>query len=422
MHGQIKFRVGQIVWLALSKDGEGGLRLPEGEMRQAAVEAESHKFQLPGPGDMRFNWIHVRLEAIDADEMRDIVARRRGQGRAALCRDRSTAAPRATSRCSCVTCPTESACAPLPHGGRRSPSSSLRPTPSRRSRRASGAWRPGASRTGRGTGSGSRTGSLAVMAAADLELGYAGAKIYAGFRDGARFVVLLFRADTPELVAVIEADKLGQLPHRRGERRRREAPRRERREQPRPDRLRLAGASRSSRASAPRFRDLERVVAYCRTRSGSRAFCEEHGAEPGESHQDPAECDVVVTVTTSADPVLRGEWLQPGALVCAVGANDGRRRELDNVVLERAAFVCCDSLERREARVRRSDRAGRVGRPRLARGARAAGGRRRRAARAASRTRTSSSSSPTASRHGTSLSRPPSSSARGRRASGSEVA
>src|SRR5436853_6870733 len=54
-------------------------------------------------------------------------------------------------------------------------------------------------------------GALAVMAAADLELGYGGAKVYAGFRDGARFVVLLFRGDSPDLVAVIEADKLGQL-------------------------------------------------------------------------------------------------------------------------------------------------------------------------------------------------------------------
>ena len=60
-----------------------------------------------------------------------------------------------------------------------------------------------------------------------------------------------------------------------------------------------------------------------------------------------------MTVTTSHDPVLRGEWLQPGALVCAVGANDPRARELDNVVLERAAFVCCDSLE--EARLESGD-------------------------------------------------------------------
>jgi len=61
----------------------------------------------------------------------------------------------------------------------------------------------------------------------------------------------------------------------------------------------------------------------------------------------------VVTVTSSPDPVLRGEWLRPGALVCAVGANDGRKRELDNVVLERAAFVYCDSLE--DARIESAD-------------------------------------------------------------------
>jgi len=54
---------------------------------------------------------------------------------------------------------------------------------------------------------------------------------------------------------------------------------------------------------------------------------------------------VVVTITTSRDPVLRGEWLRPGALVCAAGANNPSSRELDNVVLSRASFVCCDWLE-----------------------------------------------------------------------------
>ena len=187
-------------------------------------------------------------------------------------------------------------------------------------------------------------GALAVMAAADLELGYAGAKVYAGFRDGARFVVLLFRADSPELVAVIEADKLGQLrtgaasgvaaKHlaRAGART-----------------LGLIGCGWQAESQLAAIRaalpGLERVVAYCRTEEKLRAFCDEHGTEPGESHRDAGECDVVVTVTTSKDPVLRGEWLRPGALVCAVGANDGRRRELDTVVLERAAFVCCDSRE-----------------------------------------------------------------------------
>jgi ornithine cyclodeaminase/alanine dehydrogenase-like protein (mu-crystallin family) len=187
-------------------------------------------------------------------------------------------------------------------------------------------------------------GALAVMAAADLELGYAGAKVYAAFGEGARFAVLLYRADSPELVAVLEADKLGQL--RTGAASGVAA-----------KYLAASGASSLGvigcgwqaesqvaciRAALP---DIERVVAFCRTEERLRAFCEKHGAEPGESHRDPGECDVVVTVTGSPDPVLRGEWLHPGALVCAVGANDGRRRELDNVVLERAAFVCCDSRE-----------------------------------------------------------------------------
>ena len=195
-------------------------------------------------------------------------------------------------------------------------------------------------------------GALAVMAAADLGLGYAGAKVYSGFASGARFCVLLFRTGEPELVAVIEADTLGQL--RTGAASGVAA-----------KHLARSGATTLGvigcgwqaetqvaciRAALP---SIERVVAYCRTESSLRAFCERVGAEPGESHRDAGEQDVVVTVTGSPDPVLRGEWLKPGALVCAVGANDGRRRELDNVVLERASFVCCDSVE--DARLESAD-------------------------------------------------------------------
>jgi ornithine cyclodeaminase/alanine dehydrogenase-like protein (mu-crystallin family) len=104
------------------------------------------------------------------------------------------------------------------------------------------------------------------------------------------------------------------------------------------------------RAAVP---SIERVVAYCRTPERLTRFCAQTGAEPAESPADAAAQDVVVTVTTSRDPVLRGDWLRAGALVCAVGANDAGARELDNVVLERAAFVCCDSLE--QARIESGD-------------------------------------------------------------------
>ncbi|MFL5959500.1 MAG: ornithine cyclodeaminase family protein [Gaiellaceae bacterium] len=187
-------------------------------------------------------------------------------------------------------------------------------------------------------------GALAVMAAADLELGYAGAKVYAGFRQGARFAVLLFRADSPELVAVLEADKLGQL---RTGAASGVAARHLARDGARSLGLIGCGWQAESQLACIRagLPEIDRVVVYCRTEERLREFCDQHGAEPGESHRDAGECDVVVTATSSPDPVLRGEWLQPGALVCAVGANDGRRRELDNVVLERAAFVCCDSVD-----------------------------------------------------------------------------
>jgi ornithine cyclodeaminase/alanine dehydrogenase-like protein (mu-crystallin family) len=90
---------------------------------------------------------------------------------------------------------------------------------------------------------------------------------------------------------------------------------------------------------------IEETVVYCRNEERLDAFCKANGCEAAESHREAAAQDVVVTVTTSRDPVLRGEWLREGALVCAVGANDPSARELDNVVLERASFVCCDSRE-----------------------------------------------------------------------------
>ena len=195
-------------------------------------------------------------------------------------------------------------------------------------------------------------GRLADMAASDLELGYAGVKAYAAFHEGAAFVVALFAADHPELVALVEADHLGRL--RTGAASAVAA-------------RHLARDSASSlgvlgcgwqaetqvsciRAALP---EIERVVAYCRTERNLAAFCKRVGAEPAENHRDAAAQDVVVTITTSRDPVVRGEWLRPGTLVCAAGANNGRSRELDNVVLERASFVCCDWLP--QARIESAD-------------------------------------------------------------------
>lgn len=70
---RVKFRVGRIVYMAFSRDKTlMGFAFPK-EERDALVEAEPHKFMLPKPGDMRYNWVVVRLAEIDLDEMTEIV-------------------------------------------------------------------------------------------------------------------------------------------------------------------------------------------------------------------------------------------------------------------------------------------------------------------------------------------------------------
>jgi alanine dehydrogenase len=187
-------------------------------------------------------------------------------------------------------------------------------------------------------------GALADMAAADSGLGLAGGKLYAATAHGATFVVCLFDSSSSELVAVIEADRLGQL--RTGAASAVAARYLARRDAAT---LGVIGCGHQAetqvacmRAAVP---GIERVVAFCRTPEKLAAFCDRVGAEPGESHRDAGTQQIVVTITSSRDPVLRGEWLVPGALVAAAGANVVTRRELDNTVLERASFVCCDLLE-----------------------------------------------------------------------------
>jgi hypothetical protein len=70
---RVKFRVGQLVFVAFSRDEAlMGFGFPK-EERAAMVAAEPHKFLLPPAADLRYNWLVVRLDAIDDAEMRELV-------------------------------------------------------------------------------------------------------------------------------------------------------------------------------------------------------------------------------------------------------------------------------------------------------------------------------------------------------------
>ena len=124
---------------------------------------------------------------------------------------------------------------------------------------------------------------------------------------------------------------------------------------------------------------IEHVVVYCRTEERLEEFCKRMGAEAGETHRDAGGQDVVVTATTSRDPVLprrvasgrRARLRDRGERPALPRAGQRRPRAGRLRLLRLAAAVA--------ARVGRPDRARGAGHPRLARGARAAGGRRRRA-------------------------------------------
>jgi hypothetical protein len=70
---RVKFRVGQIVYLAFSRDETlMGFAFPK-EERQALIDSEPDKFLMPERSDQRYNWVVVRLETLDEAEMREIV-------------------------------------------------------------------------------------------------------------------------------------------------------------------------------------------------------------------------------------------------------------------------------------------------------------------------------------------------------------
>jgi hypothetical protein len=70
---RVKFRVGKIVWLAFSSDEtQMGFAFPK-EERDVLVASEPDVFLMPRRSDLRFNWVEVRLEALDEERMREIV-------------------------------------------------------------------------------------------------------------------------------------------------------------------------------------------------------------------------------------------------------------------------------------------------------------------------------------------------------------
>jgi alanine dehydrogenase len=191
---------------------------------------------------------------------------------------------------------------------------------------------------------------LHYMAAADATSGYMGMKIYTSSGVGLRFLVPLFHVDSGELLALIEADYLGQI--RTGA-----ASGVATRLLARPDaaRIGIIGTGLQSRTQLEALslvRSITGVHAFSRNPEQRERFAKEMTAQLGlpvvavaTALEAVRGADIVVTSTTSTDPVLDGSWLAPGMHVNAIGANFPQKHELDGAAIRRCDIIVADSRE-----------------------------------------------------------------------------
>lgn len=197
-------------------------------------------------------------------------------------------------------------------------------------------------------------GFFHYMAAADMTGGFLGMKIYTYVKGQLRFLVPLYRVETGELAALIEADYMGQM--RTGAASgvatkfmaRKNA--------------RIAGIigtgsqARTQLAAVAAVRKLESARVFGRDASRREKFARDMTATlglpvaaAGSADEAVRGADIVITATTAGQPVVRGALLSEGAHINAIGANHAHKRELDEDAVGRARYIVVDSIEQSKA-------------------------------------------------------------------------
>jgi ornithine cyclodeaminase/alanine dehydrogenase-like protein (mu-crystallin family) len=193
-------------------------------------------------------------------------------------------------------------------------------------------------------------GFLHYMAASDSAGGYVGLKIYTVSPSGVRFLVPLFSGQSGELLALIEANHLGQA--RTGA-----ASGVATRVMARAD-ARTAGIigtgfqARTQLEAVALARKLERVRVFGRNPERRERFAKEMTARIGTPVMPVASAeeavrgaDILITSTNATQPVVEGRWLERGVHINAIGINFADRREIDTETVNRADVIAADSVE-----------------------------------------------------------------------------
>ncbi len=193
-----------------------------------------------------------------------------------------------------------------------------------------------------------------TMMASDSELGVFGFKTYTYAGGVYRFFVFLSDNRTGDLLAVVEANRLGQL--RTGAA---TGVATKFMARPEASTVGVIGSGYQARTqleAVSKVRDLTSAKVYSRNPEGRSAYASEMSerlgleVSPVDSAQASVEgADIVITITSSRTPVLHGEWLVPGMHVNAAGGADPYVTELDDAAVQRADLIIVD--DRSQARI-----------------------------------------------------------------------
>lgn len=193
-------------------------------------------------------------------------------------------------------------------------------------------------------------GFFHYMAAADMAAGFLGMKIYTFVKGQLRFLVPLYRAESGELIALIEADYMGQM--RTGAASGVATKYMSRKDARTAAIIGTGLQARAQLEAIAAVRQLASVRVFGRDAQRREKFSSDMTAKlalrvmPANSAEEAARgADIVVTATTASHPVLRGDFVSPGAHINAIGANHAHKRELDEDAVRRAHRIVVDSIE-----------------------------------------------------------------------------
>jgi alanine dehydrogenase len=174
---------------------------------------------------------------------------------------------------------------------------------------------------------------------------YFGTKIYStNPRYGAHFFFLLFDAETARPLAQMEANYLGQI--RTGAA---SGYATDLLAAPGASTLAIIGSGFQARTQVDAIREvrkLREIRVWSRSEAKRLTFAKETGARPVASAEEAVRgADIVVTATSSKDPVLDAAWISSGTHINAMGSNRAERRELPSDLIARADLIAVDSIE-----------------------------------------------------------------------------